>query len=496
MVDKELSGNSKKRLVYAKIKLFDPMTLKIDSDDVDYLEEMYIQFTRRAKNFQFVPAYKAGHWDGYVHMIDQFRATFPYGILLDYIRIHKKQFPHCQLEIEPEVKKIFKGKPINVKYDLELPENITEVRPYQKDCIEAALKYSKGIIRSATASGKSLVISYIIHNLLKANIAKKSLIIVPTTSLITQFFQDLIDYSFDQNRLGVVFSKRKQWDREIVISTWQSLSKNHDKLEDFDCVIVDETHSAKAHEIKKILQNVPNAQYRIGFTGTLHASELDNWNTKAYLGPIIREYPAGLLAEQGYISKATINMIHMKYRNKDWSGSYHDVRDSVFRHPFRLNLIKGLAKKVDHNVLLLVDKVEKEGELLLEYLKKDKDFNKELMFLSGKDDVGLREEWRHKCMKHDNIVLIATYGIFQMGINIPNLKYIILAAPFKAKIRILQSIGRSLRKHTNKIKSGALIFDIVDHTKFFKKYGDIRYRYYEQEKFEIEEETAVENSLF
>lgn len=471
------------------------MNLKIDSDDVDYLEEMYVQFTRRAKNFQFVPAYKAGHWDGYVHMIDQFRATFPYGILLDYIRVHKKQFPHCKLELDPEVKQIFKGPAIQIKYDLDLPENITEVRPYQKDCIESALKYSKGIIRSATASGKSLVIAYIIHNLMRENIVKKSLIIVPTTSLITQFYQDLLDYSFDQKRLGVVFSKRKQWDRDIIISTWQSLSKNHDKLKMFDGVIVDECHQGKAHEIKKILQNVPNAKYRIGFTGTLHSSELDNWNTKAFLGPVIREYPAGLLAEQGYISKATINMIHVKYQNKDWSGSYHDVRDAVFQTPFRLKLIKGLAHKVDHNILLLVDKVEKEGELLRDYLERDKEFNKEVVFLSGRDDVMLREKWRKECMKRKDIALIATYGIFQMGINIPNLKYIALAAPFKAKIRILQSIGRALRKYANKLEFGAQIFDIVDHTKFFKKYGDIRYRFYNQEKFEITEENAIENSL-
>ena len=112
--------------------------------------------------------------------------------------------------------------------------------------------------------------------------------------------------------------------------------------------------------------------------------------------------------------------------------------------------------------------------------------DKKVVFLSGKDSIEEREKWRKECMKRKDLILIATYGIFKQGINIPNLKYIILAAPFKAKIRILQSIGRALRKHANKEK-GARIYDLVDKTKFFKKYGDIRIRYYDTEGFEVKE---------
>jgi superfamily II DNA or RNA helicase len=108
------------------------------------------------------------------------------------------------------------------------------------------------------------------------------------------------------------------------------------------------------------------------------------------------------------------------------------------------------------------------------------------VFLSGRDDIDVREKWRHECNKRNDVCLIATYGIFQMGINIPNLKYIVLAAPFKAKIRILQSIGRALRKHVDK-ETGALIFDITDQVKFFGKYGIIRIRYYDAEDFEVKE---------
>ena len=470
----------------ATLKLFDPITLQIITDDVDYLETMQTEFTRAVPGFMFMPQYKSGVWNGKVCMIDKFRGTFPYGIVFDYVRAHKKMFPRKPLHLEDEVKELFKAPPVDIKYNLKL-----KPRDYQKDCIEAALKYSKGIIRSSTASGKSLVIAYIIKNLLDNNIIKKCIIIVPTTALIAQFIQDLIDYGFDNKELGMVFADRKQWNRKITISTWQSLSRNHKKLNMYDCIIVDETHQARSIEIKKILQKAKTARYRLGFTGTMHSDELNNWNTKAYLGPIIREYPSGFLAEQGYISKAVIHMMNMEYREK-WEGDYHDLRDSIFQNTFRLNFIKKLVNELDHNVLILVDKVEKEGEVLQSFLKKGVD--KEVVFLSGRDKVELREEWRKKCMKRKDIVLIATYGIFQMGINIPNLKNIILASPFKAKIRILQSIGRALRMHADKLESGAQIFDIHDHIKFFEKYGDIRLRHYDSEGFEVHEHVYHEGT--
>jgi superfamily II DNA or RNA helicase len=458
------------------------MTVQIETEDVDYLDLMREKFTRHVPGYQFTPKYKTGRWNGKICMIHEWRSTFPYGILLDYVRVHKRNFPRNKLIITPELKALFKGPKVDINYNLKLMP-----RPYQKDCIEAALNFSKGIIRSATASGKSLVIAYIILNLLENALAEKCIIIVPSKGLIAQFYQDLIDYGFVPDTLGMVFSKRKQWDRDIIISTWQSLSRNAKKLDQFDCIICDEVHGAKAHVMKNLLSNSTNARYRLGFTGTMHSHDLDNWNTKSYLGPVIREYSSGFLAEQGYVSKCVVNVLNVEYKT-EFEGDYHTIRDEVFRNDYRLKMIKHLAKELDHNVLLLVDKVEKEGDFLKDYLK---DIGKEVVFLSGRDDIDVREKWRFECMKRDNICLIATYGIFQAGINIPNLKYIIFASPFKAKIRVLQSIGRALRKYANK-EEGAQIYDIADQVKFFNKYGIIRIRHYDAEEFEVKESVIFE----
>lgn len=254
-------------------------------------------------------------------------------------------------------------------------------------------------------------------------------------------------------------------------------------------IVVSNCHSSKAYELRKLLSKAVKARYRLGFTGTLHAGKLDNLNTQAYLGPIIAEYSSGELADDCYISKCNVEAINIEYTS-EFEGTYNEIKDSVFCNNYRLNIIRRIVEKADHNILLLVGKVEKEGEYLENWLKNKTD--KEVVFLSGRDDTERREKWRKACMKRHNIALIATYGIFSQGVNIPNLKYVILASPFKSKIRILQSIGRALRKHKNK-KAGAVIYDIIDQTKYLAKHGNTRYRYYTSEGFNVIDKTLKEH---
>jgi len=467
-----------------KIVKVSDLNLQIITKDREYLAKIREEFTSYVEGFQYMAAWKAGHWDGKTCLVNSL-GIFPYGLLFDYIKIHRKNFPDIPLKIGNRVKQLFLIDKLDIQYNLNLYP-----RPYQKDCIEASLKHSKGIIRSSTASGKSLVISYIVKNLLDNDLIKQAIIVVPGKSLIKQFHGHLVEYGIDETYIGEVYSQRKQWDKKIVISTWQSLSRNHDKLNQFDCIIIDEVHGAKSYQLKTILSKATSAKWRLGFTGTMHSDELNNWNTKSYLGPIIREYPSGLLAEEGWISKCNVHILNIKYLQKKWIGTYNEIKDQVFNRNYRMKLIEAIVKRLDHNVLLLVGKVEDEGEVLKAWLKDE--CGKTVEFLSGKDKVEIREEWRKRCMVEKNIALIATYGIMAQGIDIPNLKYVIFVSPFKAKIRILQSVGRSLRKHADK-ENGAHIFDISDQTKYFKKHGEIRLRYYDAEKFNIIEQTFIEN---
>jgi len=471
-----------------KVELDDLMNLKIETENFHHLDKIKEYFTSYVDGFQFMPQYKCGNWNGKVCMIKGIN-NLPYGLLFDLLKEYKRSWKkEFKLVIDDNVKQIFKGPNVKPIYDL-------KYKPYffQDDCIKSALKYTKGIIRSATASGKSLIITYIIKTLLENNDktnVHQALIVVPSKSLVEQFKNDMIDYGIQEEIIGKIYSGSKQWDKEIVITTWQSLNNNLDKISNYGCIIVDECHSAKAHVLKEILSHSYNSNYRIGFTGTMHQHTLDNWNTKSYLGPILKEYSSGFLAEKGYIAKCNVHFIYLNYNNdysNKWNADYNEAKEIIFNDEFRLNFIYNLVNSLDHNVLLLVGLVEKEGKLLESYLNKLSmlvEGQKTVKFLSGKDNVEERELWRKKCMHSKNIALIATYGIFQQGINIPNLKYIIFASPFKSKIRVLQSIGRSLRKHADKEK-GSQIFDIIDNTKYFKSHGESRLRFYDSEGFNV-----------
>lgn len=469
-----------------KIRKVSNTKIQINSPDIEYLKDVKDHFTSKVEGYYHMPKFKSGMWNGSVSLFSDRNKTLPYGLLVDWLKFHKKNYPDVPYEVDPKVTDLFKGHTFPPKYDLSL-------YPYdfQKDCIEEALKHPRGIMRVATASGKSLIISYIIKTLLENEAVERCLIIVPTIGLVEQFCGDMKEYGVKFN-IGRVYEKYKEFDKTIVISTWQTLSRNHDKLNLYDGVIVDEAHGAKSHEISKILKKCKKAIYRLGFTGTLPTSKLDLWNVKSYLGPLLREYSSGELAEKGYISKCNIKLIHIQY-NDEYDGMYDDIKDSIFTNDFRLRLMGKLAESMDHNILILVGKVEKEGEYLENFFREET--SKDVMFLSGRDDVDTREYWRKKCMKRKDIILIATYGIFQLGINIPNLKYIILAAPFKSKIRVLQSIGRALRKHSDKV-NGAIIFDISDDVRYLGEHSLKRLRYYDKEKFSVEEYLFKEGGIF
>jgi len=474
----------------AKLVLYRKVRVKILTNDVKFMKEMKKAFTHKVKGYFWSPKYRSGMWNGKASLITD-TGTFPYGLLPDVLREAKKH--DIKLIIDDEIKALFKGDDLDINLDLTLFPY-----PYQKESVEYCLKYTKGIIRSATASGKSLVISYIIKALLdNRDITKvrRALVIVPSKQLVEQFFGDMQEYGLKEKYIGRIYDKIKkkplEWAKTVVITTWQSLKNNMDRINDYDVIIGDECHQVKAHELKKIFSK-SHARYRFGFTGTMPTDTLEMLNTKAFIGPILREYSSGLLGEQGYISKCNVNVFNIEYPFGLESEYYDDVKRETFEHKFRMELIKDIVNYVDNNILLLVGYI-REGKQLLNYLGNYT--KRDVIFLSGSDDVDYREEWRQKMINGKNIALIATYGIFQQGINIPNLKYLVLAASFKSKIRVLQSIGRTLRKHEDK-KEGAFIFDLIDNVKYLRRHGSKRIVFYESEGFDVKEFTFTDKESY
>lgn len=473
-----------------RIELLNKLHLRFLTENFEYLRDLKEAFTEKVEGYWWSPKARAGLWHGDISLFDGRNKSLPYGLLDEIIEFHKFQYPDEELKISTPVKNLFKPPKINVTFDLSL-----EPYPYQEESVKKFLQYSKGIVRIATAGGKSLVVAYLLDNLRKNKLTQKALIIVPTIILLDQFYDDLIDYGIDENLLGRVGDTHREFDKPITISTWQSLQIGKkieksrkefikDKLKLFDTVVVDETHLAQSNELKIILSECTNAQFRFGLTGTLHDARLDLLNTKAFLGPIIAEYSAAYLAERGYIAKCNVLTLNVHY-DTHYKGSYDEIKDSVFNDPFRLEIIEYLISNINENFLLLVGLVEKEGKILEELLK-SKFPKKEIMFIYGKTTPEERQYWRKRMNTEKNIIIIATYKLFQLGVNIPSLKYLIFASPFKSKVRVLQSIGRALRKHSDKTH-GAWIFDFCDQVKILDRHAEIRARHYIKEEFDVKE---------
>ena len=249
-------------------------------------------------------------------------------------------------------------------------------------------------------------------------------------------------------------------------------------------IIISNCHGVKADKLSEILECCANAKFRFGMTGTLPTSRLDKMNVLSYIGPVLKQFNSSALANMGYISKCTIKQLYVEYE-ETYQGTYVQIRDQIFQNPYRLGLIKHLVNKTPNSILILIEKIEKEGCVLEEMLKESFP-DKEVIFLSGKDTSEDRDMWRKEMNDRDDIVCIATYPIFQQGVNIKSLRTIVLASSTKSFIRVIQSLGRALRKHVSKELGGAELYDICDETKYLEDHADKRNRHYTKEGHTIE----------
>lgn len=461
-----------------KIVPYNTLDISLDTENQEYLKGVYNYFEYYVKDFRWMKMYQSGKWNGKKSMFKKSSRSLPYGLLTDLIKYTITRWKNeITIEIDDDIKKMFKGFIHEINWDL-----LYKPHYYQEEVVDSALRNSKGIFKCPTASGKSLIVSYIIRELLIKDYIDQALVIVPTIGLVRQFKDDMIDYYIDPNIIGMVDKDHKEWKKEIVISTWQSLKNNTRELERFDNVTVDEVHGVRGDILHDIMKE-SNAFWRFGFTGTLPNDPLEALKVKSYIGPVLKSYKSSKLAEEGYIATCNVIRVNISY-DTDYKGDFSSVKNDVFVDPFRVSVITSIVRSVDGSILILVDKIEKEGHIIEEHLLKEFP-NKQVIFLHGTVEDDIRAEWQKRCENNNDVVIIATFGIFQVGINIKSLKYAVLGSSFKSSIRILQSIGRALRKHKSKEDKGAFIFDINDQVKFLTKHGDERAKYYGIEGFNV-----------
>ena len=478
-----------------KINKLNSAVTFVDSNPI-ILQELERYFQAYASNYRFHPKYKAGWWDGYIKHFPLHTQHLPIGLLnevYDFARNRYQIQTDFQVghELDPKLFKKYVDA-LNIQFRDRHGKIIPSTpRPYQYKSVYDALTKQHINIEVPTSGGKTLI-SYMIARYIIAR-GLKLLMIVPTTTLVEQSYGDWFDFGWDNVRDNVhkIYSGQEKWfGAPITISTWQSLYKDKTIFEQFDALIIDEGHGAKATSLKNIASWCCNAEWRIGMSGTYpsknNKDDLSNYfNIVGSLGPITTYTTYKEMEEQGWIPKVNIMVIILKYsqqRRKEAAilmtnlrqeekelkaqglrgpSAYNEELDYIHNFPERNEfLIKLIKNSCEGNTMILFAKKEKHGIPLKEELEKAFHNKKKIVYIDGNVSTEKREMTRKKVDLEDNMILLASYGTFSTGISIKNIHNIIFASSYKSKVKVLQSIGRGLRKMEGKEK--VTIFDIVD----------------------------------
>lgn len=362
-------------------------------------------------------------------------------------------------------------------------------RDYQEESVMSAIKNKSGVIVLPTSAGKTLVIALLVKSI-QAQHDCKTLILVPDIQLVAQTYSDFIEYGISEDEITKwTGSIEPNKDAKIVISNAQILlSEKQDLslLKDIKLLVIDEVHKLKyGNKINKVVEQIP-ALFRYGLTGTLPDNKIDQWNIFGKIGKVIYFKQSIDLREQKYISQVHVAALKLTYKNTPQftissmvnpTAGYEEEITWLQTNQFRNSIITKLVNKADKNTLIMVDRIA-HGEELLRVLQANT--NKEVHFVHGAVEIEEREMIRKLMEEQDNVACIAISKIFSTGINIKNLHNIIFAAIGKARIKIIQSIGRSLRKHSS--KKLATIFDIWDNLRYGNKHMVERLALYDREE--------------
>ena len=439
-------------------------------------QELSDYFTFKVPGYQFMPAYKNKMWDGTIKLYNIYGQTLFAG-LDTYVKTFAEERNYSIDVGDKLTKPTSISKESVVKYVMEqlqptYKNEILTAYDHQIDAIQHAINNDRCLLLSPTASGKSLIIYALIRYYLDIlPPEKKILIIVPTISLVTQIYEDFNEYSqaddtFDTNReCHTVYAGKKKIDSSrIVISTWQSIYKlKQNYFDNFGAVFGDECHLFKSKSLTSIMSKLKTCPYRIGTTGTLDGTQTHKLVIEGLFGPVYNVIKTSELMKNDLLSQLSIDCILLKHpeavRKEMNKSKYFDELEWLVGNETRNNFIADMAEKLKGNTLILFQLVEKHGKQLHKLIQ-DRCPNHEVYFVYGGTDSEDREKVRTLTEQNDNAIIVASYGTFSTGISIRRLHNIIFASPSKSRVRVLQSIGRQLRK--SKYKDKAKLYDIGD----------------------------------
>lgn len=461
--------------VNVRFKGLDPTTRRKVNDKLKF----FVPYARH------MPAFKLGRWDGKVSFATVGGAT--------YLNLLERVLPiviDAGYDIEIDDKR--------PTYNFDFPEVTEELladtlwpkghpaegqpimlRDYQVEAIKRYLDNPQSIQSISTGAGKTLT---------TAALSKlcepfgRTIVVVPSKSLVEQTEEDYRNLGLD---VGVYYGERKEWGRTHTISTWQSLvalmkrekgtqddPSIMEMIEGVVCVMVDEVHSAKADKLKDLLTGpMASIPLRWGLTGTVPKEEYEYLSLYAALGPVVGEIRAAELQEKGVLSKLDIEVVQMRDEHVEFA-TYHEEYEFLTTDKDRLIWLAQYCTKLAEsgNTLILVNNVET-GKFLTSLITG-------ASFVYGNTKSKDRKKEYKEVQDADNKVIVATFGVAAVGINIPRVFNLVLFEAGKSFTRVIQSVGRGVRKA--KDKDYVAVKDVCSTAKFSARHLSKRKTFYKE----------------
>jgi superfamily II DNA or RNA helicase len=489
----------------ARLIIKDEVNVKIEGLDLTDRTALVKKFKYEIPGARYQPSVRLGRWDGkvaffqlggssYINLLPEILAYLDskgYDVEVEDLRDYPTQFTFDQFSEDSFADQTWpKGHP-------QAGEPI-RFRDYQVEIINNFLSNPQSIQEIATGAGKTIMTAALSKSVEQYG---RSVVIVPNKSLVTQTEADYKNLGLD---VGVYFGDRKEFGKTHTICTWQSLNvllKNTqagigdytigDFVEDVVLVMVDEVHMAKADALKTLLTGVfARVPIRWGLTGTIPKEDYEKVSIFCSLGSVVGKLSASELQEAGHLANCHVNIVQLQD-----SVEYRDYQSELKYLVTTTERLAYLAKMIDSikeggNTLILVDRIETgkilQAELstLFSLLKEKPD----VAFVSGATKAGDRKDEYDEIATSTNKIIIATYGVAAVGINIPRIFNLVLIEPGKSFVRVIQSIGRGIRKAED--KDFVQIWDITSTCKFAKRHLTKRKQFYKEANYPFTIEKA------
>jgi superfamily II DNA or RNA helicase len=479
----------------AILRIRDEVNVKIEGLELDARRALVTAFKYDVPYARYLPAVRLGRWDGKVSYFQLGGSTY-LNLLPEIIPILEKFNYDIELDDQREYSTTFEFQRVtedsyaHIAWPKGHPAagEPMKLRDYQVEIINNFLTNPQCLQEVATGAGKTIMTAALSDAVTAYG---RSIVIVPNKSLVTQTEKDYINMGLD---VGVYFGDRKEWGRRHTICTWQSLNvllKNTKNgtteddctigefIEGVVCVIVDEVHMAKADALKTLLTGVmARIPIRWGLTGTIPKEKFESVSLLVSLGPVISKLSASELQSQGVLAQCHVNIVQLE-DHADFSN-YQSELKYLLEEPDRLKTIADLVRQVNAtgNTLVLVDRIAA-GQALVEQLQ-------DAVFVSGATKAKDRQDEYDEVAVADGKIIVATYGVAAVGINIPRIFNLVLVEPGKSFVRVIQSIGRGIRKAED--KDHVQIWDVTSTCRFAKRHLTKRKQFYKEANYPFTQE--------